>query len=429
MNNTRHYLPLAGSLQLETQTKIRDIVQNLWENKVISAKQKYYLFGEDPPRPRKFYLLPKIHKDPETWTVPRQIPPGRPIVSDCGSESYRIAEFVDFYLNPLSQRHESYIKDTYEFVEIVRKARVLPGAMLFSIDIDSLYTNIDTRLGLQAVRDIFNKYPDSARPDEALLALLELGLTKNDFEFDSRCYLQVHGTAMGKKFAPAYANIYMANWERTVFPKCVRKPSLYTRYLDDIFGIWSHSEQELTEFVSTLNAHHPSISVKYHLQTEKMEFLDTEVFIMRGEGEGRLGTRVFFKSTDTHALLYRSSYHPKHTYKGIIKSQLIRYHRICTVEDDVESAIKTLFQALRPRGYSRTFLRTIKAEVKDSFRQGNRPGRGNKNMGNIIPFVSIFSPTSLTLNSAVKKIFKALQGVVEPMANFKIIELLNVIRT
>ena len=98
--------------------------------------------------------------------------------------------------------------------------------MLFSIDIDSLYTNIDTRLGLQAVRDIFNKYPDSARPDEALLALLELGLTKNDFEFDSRCYLQVHGTAMGKKFAPAYANIYMANWERTSSPSRSHAPGV-----------------------------------------------------------------------------------------------------------------------------------------------------------------------------------------------------------
>lgn len=42
-------------------------------------------------------------------------------------------------------------------------------------------------------------------------------------------------------------------------------------------------------------------------------------------------------------------------------------------------------------------------------------------MENIIPFVSIFSLTSLTLNSAVKTHFKALQGVVEPMANLKII--------
>lgn len=29
-----------------------------------------------------------------------------------------------------------------------------------------------------------------------------------------------HGTAMGKKFAPAYANIYMADWELTALDKC-----------------------------------------------------------------------------------------------------------------------------------------------------------------------------------------------------------------
>ena len=35
-----------------------------------------------------------------------------------------------------------------------------------------------------------------------------------------------------------------------------------------------------------MNAHHSSISVKYNLKAEKIEFLDTEVFIMMG-GWGR----------------------------------------------------------------------------------------------------------------------------------------------
>lgn len=35
--------------------------------------------------------------------------------------------------------------------------------------------------------------------------------------FDLRFYLQVQGTAMGKKFAPAYVNIYMAEWGETLF--------------------------------------------------------------------------------------------------------------------------------------------------------------------------------------------------------------------
>lgn len=43
-----------------------------------------YLSEPDSPRPRQFYLLPKIHKAPETWTVPLRVPCGRLIVSDCG---------------------------------------------------------------------------------------------------------------------------------------------------------------------------------------------------------------------------------------------------------------------------------------------------------------------------------------------------------
>jgi len=167
---------------------VRGIVEDLYRKKYISSKQRFYLCGQDPPRPRKLYLLPKIHKYPSTWTVPHTIPPGRPIVSDCGSESCRAAGYIDVFLNPLSQKHGSYIKDTYEFANEIRTIAGPPGAMFFTVDLDALYTNIDTKLGLKAVSQVFDRYPDSHRPDEALLQLLELGLTRNDFVFDSKFY-------------------------------------------------------------------------------------------------------------------------------------------------------------------------------------------------------------------------------------------------
>ncbi|KAF3841474.1 hypothetical protein F7725_007336, partial [Dissostichus mawsoni] len=37
-----------------------------------------YLFGPDNARTRLFYLLPKIHKDPSTWTIPYEVPPVDP---------------------------------------------------------------------------------------------------------------------------------------------------------------------------------------------------------------------------------------------------------------------------------------------------------------------------------------------------------------
>lgn len=195
-----------------------------------------YLLGAHNPRPRRFYLLPKIHKPKEVWPTP-YMPPGRPIVSDCGSESYRIAEYIDYYLKPLSTRHNSYIRDTYDFINKIKTTQTKTEAILFTLDVVSLYTNIETRLGLRAVREIFEKNKDTTRPDESILQLLEISLTRNNFEFAGQDYLQINGTAMGQKFAPSYANIYMADWEETVFPKCTKLPTTYYRYLDDIWGI------------------------------------------------------------------------------------------------------------------------------------------------------------------------------------------------
>lgn len=80
-----------------------------------------------------------------------------------------------------------------------------------------------------------------------------------------------------------------------------------------------------------------------------------------------LHTKVFFKSTDTHSLLHKTSFHPKHTFKGIIKSQLIRFHRICSFDTHIEEACQTLFKVLCTRGYSKRFLRYIKSQVQKSF--------------------------------------------------------------
>lgn len=77
----------------------------------------------------------------------------------------------------------------------------------------------------------------------------------------------------------------------------------------------------------------------------------------------KVSTKVYFKPTDSHALLHRSSYHPKHTFKGIIKSQIIRFYRISSKDSDLQESISTLFRSLGNRGYSRRFLRAIKSST------------------------------------------------------------------
>lgn len=139
----------------------------------------------------------------------------------------------------------------------------------------------------------------------------------------------------------------------------MRKKTLYyLHYLDDIWGIWPHSEAEFQIFMETLNAHDPYIQLTSVLDKNTVDFLDTTVF--KGpdfEKTGKLDVKVYFKPTDTHALLYKSSFHPKHTFRGLIKSQLIRFNRICTRQEDFMTAVQILFRALKKRGYCRSFLR------------------------------------------------------------------------
>ena len=65
-----------------------------------------------------------------------------------------------------------------------------------------------------------------------------------------------------------------------------------------------------------------------------------------------MASKVYVKPTDTQNLLHTESFHPPHTTRGILKSQLIRYKRIsCTWDDYVQSA-RSLFHNLKSRGYS-----------------------------------------------------------------------------
>lgn len=405
LNNPEFYQPLPKPIYTDSIPIFRDIIQDLNQQGFINHKQARYLCGETEPRQRHFYLLPKIHKPRDSWLSPHMAP-GRPIVSDCGSESYRIAEYIDYYLNPLSTLHKSYIKDTYDFVEKVKNIHLEKDSFLFSIDIDSLYTNIETQLGLQAIKNIFNQHPRADRPDRAIQKLLTLSLEKNDFVFNDKVYLQTKGTAMGKKFAPAYANIYMAQWEETILPKCPKQPTHYFRYLDDIWGTWPYSEQDFKEFIEILNNHHRSIKVKYSLNLQSIDFLDTTTF--KGptfDTSGSLDIKVFFKDTDTHALLHKKSFHPKHTFAGIVKSQLIRFDRICTRPDDFQQAKRTLFQALRQRGYSRWFLRTVYKQWEQE-KLGGNPSRDPETNKGIIPLIIPFSETAKSLAHKIKENFR-----------------------
>lgn len=361
--NRQHYLPLPEPLFTSNAKFIKQFHDELLNTKCIS-KNQYNWLQEDitTHRQRIFYLLPKIHKPVSKWTIPNKIPPGRPVISDINSENYRTSMFIDYHLKPFATSHPAYIKDTWDFLSKLRTIKPNRHCLLATIDVDAMYTNINNKDGMTAIRKCFNKKPCTLY--DIISRLMEFILASNDFEFNGHNFLQINGTAMGKIFSPHYADIYMADWEKSAFEKCTKLPLLYLRYLDDIFIIWEHTRNDFTAFFNILNTHHTSIKLKYELSETSVNFLDVTIYKGANfENEGILDTKVYFKPTDTHELLHKSSYHPKHTFNGIVKAQITRYKRICNNESDMQTAIELLFTSLKSRGYSSRQLQTIQQQV------------------------------------------------------------------
>lgn len=93
----------------------------------------------------------------------------------------------------------------------------------------------------------------------------------------------------------------MSEWEREALAKCPQQPLFNLRFLDDIIGAWPYDITQFDEFISILNDHHPTIKVKYTLNSSQNNFLDTTIFLESiNETQKCLRSKVYFKNTDTH---------------------------------------------------------------------------------------------------------------------------------
>ena len=146
----------------------------------------------------------------------------------------------------------------------------------------------------------------------------------------------------------------MSELEENFLENSVLKPSVWWRYIDDIFMILQHGKENLDKFLNTLNSCHPSIKFKAEcILAERVSFLDDEV-IRRGN---QLTTDLYVKPTDSHQYLHASSCHVFHSKKAIPYSQALRLNRICSEGKDFDNRCNELESWLMERGYGCRLVR------------------------------------------------------------------------
>ena len=363
LNNNKYYKKLERPRATNNAKAIHRILDNMYKQGELDTNSYRALIPANNPRPRLFYGLPKIHKPQHKWLNPN-CPPIRPIISDTGSESHMVAKLIAHHLREPATRHPAYIKDTWHFLSKLRKLQLPPNTILVTMDVESLYTNIPLKEGLNLCKKALNQrnLQEQKVKTNDLIRLLEIQAYNNDFLFGQETFLQIHGTAMGKSWAPALSDLFMANWEETLFQHCqennIPYPNFFwVRYLDDIFTIWTHSKQELETFLDTANNWHENITLEATLNEQHIDFLDVTIY--KGENHsttGFLDTKSYRKPTDKMQYLHPLSCHPKHTFRGLIHGLLLRLQRLNSQTATFLTATKELFQALLDRGYNRRTL-------------------------------------------------------------------------
>ena len=154
------------------------------------------------------------HKDSQTNTnwktdhIGLQRPKGKNLI------------FVDSLLQPIAKLQKSYLKDTTDFINFIEKTRVVENAILVSMDVTSLYTNIPQEEGITIICKAYETFYQNKPPIPSQYLADLLG--KN--------YLQVQGTAMGTKIAVAFANIFLSAKEKEIINKNAHKPLVWNTY-------------------------------------------------------------------------------------------------------------------------------------------------------------------------------------------------------
>ena len=123
------------------------------------------------------------------------------------------------------------------------------------------------------------KHQPKSVSTKVIITFLSLILTLNNFIFNCSHYVQVMGCAMGAICAPAYANIFMAQFEAKHIYQCTYgKALLFLRYIDNIFMIWNGTTEGLTLFMDELNKKHKNLKLDCKIPTKQIEFLDTIIY-------------------------------------------------------------------------------------------------------------------------------------------------------
>lgn len=288
----------------------------------------------------RFYALAKIHKP--TLQI-------RPIVANSGSILEGLSKWLDYRLQPYLLRTRAYLRNSDQVVEDLRSIPWDPGDILYTVDVESLYTNIPIDPAISIINERIAEDPWR----DAITAGLQVIMKNNYFRFGDTIWHQLYGTAMGTPAAPVFASLYLAHFEEIVLAEFAHHVKWYGRYLDDILIIWRPHGQAFA--LKRLLAKMTMLS-KLRFTIDEYDnaapFLDLWIH----HDDNKFFTKTHQKKLNLYLYLPSNSAHPPGVLKGMIIGLIKKYKFQNPRFQDFKHIVRLLLRRLLARGYDRRQL-------------------------------------------------------------------------
>lgn len=240
----------------------------------------------------------------------------RPILSSVNVVGGKLFDVLVDILNRLDKDNKYSLTNTSQLIGEVKNLTLKPDDMLFSIDVVSMFTNIQSELALST---ILPKLPSITNLNVAFFSEIFLFVTKISTEFGciGGTYKQVSGLPMGTKGSPVIASIVLTHIFDSILSK--HEPVTYLKkYVDDTILITSR--ENALSILSSLNQFDPRI--KFTIEEENKDDLSInflDVTLLRKPP--KIITKWFCKPFASNRLVNWYSEHEPHT----ISNTAIRY--------------------------------------------------------------------------------------------------------
>ena len=340
------------------------------------------------------YPLYKAHKlsKAELFMIPPEevhtAIPSRLVVGMASCQLSRIQIWLEHLLTPLSKLygHFEYIKDSTDFLvhlENVKEKAVNEqwdwnNIVLFSVDIKALYPSVKFEYLELALRHCFDKYTNWTDTIKNILIDIIIYTLKNQqIYWKDRYYTLNQGITTGGKHSVPLANILLTFISRYTFEsdsqfrqKFMEIIMLWKRFIDDCFGIlkgtindfliWFNTLQEVffrygLELTCDTDSHEIKNGVFIEKDNKVLTFLDMDIF----KADGTIHSKEHRKETSVNSYIPVNSAHPRHTFAGIVKSQLYRIRRLCSRNCDFTESIESLKVRCIRSGYNISMVQEI----------------------------------------------------------------------